>query len=126
MGRHMLKRAWIILMVCAVAAAPAFGADLGAIKERMKERLPTIKALKVKGVVGENNEGYLEFLKSGREKEAVVTAENEDRRKVYQAIADQQNVGLGVVERHRAAQIREEADSGVWLEDAKGNWYQHK
>jgi hypothetical protein len=126
MGRHLLKRAWIILILFAVSAVPSFGADLGAIKERMKERLPTVKMLKVKGVVGENNEGYLEFLGSERQKASVVAAENEDRRKVYQAIADQQNVGLGVVERHRAAQIRDEADSGIWLEDAKGNWYQQQ
>jgi hypothetical protein len=126
MGRHLLKKVWIILILFAVSAAPSFGADLGAIKERMKERLPTVKMLKVKGVVGENNEGYLEFLGSERQNASVVAAENEDRRKVYQAIADQQNVGLGVVERHRAAQIRDEADSGIWLEDAKGNWYQQQ
>lgn len=126
MKRHMLNVLWIVLVLCAISSAQAFGADLGAIKEQMKDRLPTLKVLKVNGVVGENNQGYLEFLGAAREKESVVAAENEDRRTVYQAIADQQNVSLGVVERHRAAQIRQEADAGVWLEDAKGNWYQQK
>ncbi len=124
MKRHVLKLLGIVLVVGAVAAVQAMGADLGAIKERMKDRLPTIKVLKVKGLVGENNQGYLEFLGKGRENEPVVAAENADRKRVYEAIAAQQNVALDVVERHRAAQIRENAEAGMWLEDAEGNWYQ--
>lgn len=123
MRSHVLKVMGIVLMVSVISAVQALGADLGAIKERMKDRLPTIKALKVKGMVGENNEGYLEFLGKGRENESVVAAENADRKTVYEAIAAQQNVGVDVVERHRAAQIRENAESGMWLEDANGNWY---
>ncbi len=124
MKGHILKVLWIFFIFGAISATQVLGADLGTIKERMKDRLPTIKALKVKGVLGENNQGYLEFLGSKRENEPVAAAENADRRKVYQAIANQQNVALDVVERHRAVQIRERADSGEWLEDAKGNWYQ--
>jgi len=124
MKRRMLNILGMLLVAGAMLAVQAFGADLGAIKERMKDRLPTLKALKVKGVVGENNQGYLEYLGKGRENESTVAAENADRKKVYQAIATQQNVPLDVVERHRAAQIRENAEAGMWLEDAKGNWYQ--
>ena len=123
---NFLKALGILLLIGAVSAIQAAGANLGAIKERMKDRLPTIKALKVQEIVGENNHGYLQFLGKGRENESVVTSENADRKKVYEAIAAQQNVSLDVVERHRAAQIRENAEAGMWLEDAKGNWYQKK
>ena len=60
------------------------------IKEQMKARLPTIVDLKDRGIVGENNKGYLEFRSDTKEQEDVVAAENRDRRQVYSAIAAQQ------------------------------------
>ena len=60
------------------------------IKEQMKARLPTIVDLKERGIVGENNKGYLEFRSDTREQEDVLAAENRDRRQVYSAIAAQQ------------------------------------
>lgn len=96
------------------------------IKTRMKDRLPVIKALKMQGIVGENNRGYLQFLGDKREKEDVVAAENQDRKTVYSAIAKQQNTTVEVVEKHRAAQIETKAEPGEWLQDANGKWYRHK
>ena len=93
------------------------------IKQRMIERLPTIKALKNKGIVGENNKGYLQFIGSKKEQENVVNAENEDRKLVYEAIAKQQNTTIEVVGKHRAIQIANKAQSGEWLQDANGKWY---
>jgi uncharacterized protein YdbL (DUF1318 family) len=94
------------------------------IKARMKNRLPTILELKAKGIVGENNKGYLEFIGGKREKADVVAAENEDRKAVYEAIAKQQGTTVELVGKRRALQISQKADSGDWLQDAKGNWYQ--
>jgi len=93
------------------------------IKQRMIDRLPVITALKAKGVVGENNSGYLEFLEGQREQAEVIEAENRDRRQVYEAIAKQQSTTVEVVGVHRAAQISEKAEPGDWLEDADGRWY---
>ncbi|MGD9281988.1 MAG: DUF1318 domain-containing protein, partial [Desulfobacterales bacterium] len=50
------------------------------IKTRMKQRLPVIKELKTKGIVGENNAGYLDFIGAKRENADVVAAENKDRK----------------------------------------------
>lgn len=102
----------------------AGAADFTAIKARMKERLPVIMSLKAQGIVGENNRGYLELLKDDPSRADVVEAENRDRRAVYEAIARQENTKLEVVEKHRAAQIERKADSGEWLQDATGKWYQ--
>ncbi|HPA14557.1 MAG TPA: YdbL family protein [Desulfobacterales bacterium] len=96
------------------------------IKTRMKDRLPVIKALKMQGIIGENNRGYLQFPGDKREKEDVVAAENQDRKTVYSAIAKQQNTTVEVVEKHRAAQIETKAEPGEWLQDANGKWYRHK
>ena len=93
------------------------------IKNRMIERLPTIKALKEKGLVGENNKGYLEFVGSKQEKADVVEAENKDRKKVYDAIAKQQGTTVELVGKHRAIQIAKKAPPGELLQDAAGKWY---
>jgi len=94
------------------------------IKQRMIARLPVIKALKDKGIVGENNKGYLEFVGQKKEKEEVVTAENKDRKLVYKAIAKQQGTTVEVVGQHRVVQIANKAQPGEWLQDANGKWYQ--
>ena len=94
------------------------------IKKRMIERLPTIRALKEKGLVGENNKGYLEFVSSKQENADVVEAENKDRKKVYEAIAKQQGTTVELVGKHRAIQLAKKAKPGEWLQDANGKWYQ--
>jgi hypothetical protein len=95
-----------------------------AIKQRMIERLPIINSLKDKGIVGENNKGYLEFVGKKKEKADVIKAENKDRKLVYKAIAKQQGTTAAVVGKHRAVQIANKAQPGEWLQDAKGKWYQ--
>ena len=93
------------------------------IKKRMIERLPTIRALKEKGLVGENNKGYLEFVSSKQENADVVEAENKDRKKVYDAIANQQGTTVELVGKHRAIQLAKKAKPGEWLQDANSKWY---
>ena len=90
----------------------------------MIERLPVIKALKDKGIVGENNKGYLQFVGKKKEKADVIKAENKDRKSVYGAIAKQQKTTVEVVGKHRAIQIAKKAQPGDWLQDANGKWYQ--
>lgn len=107
---------WVCLTVDA-------GSSSNKIKSRMMKRLPVIKAMKAKGVIGENNRGYLEY-RGPKENADVVKAENGDRRQVYKAIAKQQGASISVVEKHRAAAIEKKANSGEWLQDANGKWYQ--
>ena len=97
------------------------GAD--ELKERFKDRLPVIKELKDKGVVGENNKGYLEFVGGKQERPDVVSAENNDRRIVYTAIAKKQGTTADVVGTRRALQIAEIASPGEMLQKADGTWY---
>ena len=96
------------------------------IKQRMIDRLPVIKALKDQGIVGENNLGFLEFIGNRKEKADVVAAENVDRKSVYEAIAKNQGTTVEVVGQHRAIQLADKAQSGEWLQDANGKWYQKK
>ncbi|MFP4476631.1 MAG: YdbL family protein [Desulfatibacillaceae bacterium] len=122
-----MKRRILLL----VAALAVMGLVLGqnawaGVKERMVERLPEIVELKAQGVVGENNEGFLEFIGDEKKKQDLVAAENADRKIVYQAIAKQQGVSVEVVGKRRAMQIRNKAKPGEWLQDPSGKWYQQK
>jgi uncharacterized protein YdbL (DUF1318 family) len=92
------------------------------IKARMRARLPELVTLKAQGVVGENNKGYLTILKSPTPKEALVRAENDDRRKIYTAIAKKQGTTAALVGKRRALQIAEKADPGTMIQGADGKW----
>lgn len=96
------------------------------IKARIKARLPVINTLKSDGIIGENNKGYLEFIKNNKSKKDVVNAENQDRKKIYSAIAKQQGVTVDLVGKRRAKQIANRATPGHWIQDPKGKWYQKK
>jgi hypothetical protein len=116
----------IIAFVLITTFATGISAFADDIKTRMKQRLPVIIELKAKGIVGENNAGYLEFIGAKREKSDVVAAENNDRKTVYTAIAKQQGTTAEVVGKRRALQIAQKANPGEWLQDASGKWIQKK
>lgn len=97
----------------------AWGQD---IKARMRARLPEILALKGSGVVGENNQGYLTILENPGDKKAVVEAENQDRRHVYQAIAKKKGTTPELVGQRRAIQIAQKAVSGTRIQGPNGKW----
>lgn len=120
MKREIFGSLTIILSIILLSSTAAFSQD---IKERMKERLPVIVELKGKGIIGENNLGYLEFIGAAREKQDVVRAENRDRELVYKAIAGKQDTTAEKVGKRRAQQIAEKADPGDWLKNEKGEWY---
>jgi len=105
------------MLTLILSGTSSFSQDL---KERMKNRLPLIVELKKKGIVGENNLGFLQFVGETKEQENVVKEENNDRVKVYEAIAKQQGATADIVGKRRAIQI------GEWLQDEKGAWHQKK
>ncbi len=96
------------------------------IKLRIKNRLPVIRELKTRGIVGEDNKGLLQFVGAKKEKSEVVAAENKDRMTIYAAIAKKQGVTPELVGQRRALQISQKARAGEWLQDAGGKWYQKK
>ncbi len=106
-----------------VAGVTVFADD---IKTRMKKRLPVLKELKAKGIVGEDNKGFVQFVGAKKEKADIIAAENKDRKTVYAAIAKQQGTTAELVGKRRALQIAKKAKSGEWVQDASGKWIQKK
>lgn len=86
------------------------------------QRLAIIKALKIKGLVGENNKGFLEFRTSDRTAEAVVNEENGERRKAYAEVAQKTGAAPEKVGTQRAVQIANGEPPGVWIQSENGSW----
>ena len=120
--KNVLRMLALIVALSVMAGGALAGGD--PIKDRMLARLPEVNALKAKGLLGENNKGYLEFVGGQQEKAALVASENADRRQVYAAIAKQQGTSADLVGARRAMQIAESAAPGAWLQNAKGSWQQ--
>lgn len=119
--RTLTKILAFLLIGTFVTGVSAFADD---IKTRMKNRLPVIKELKAKGIVGEGNKGYLQFVGGNKAKADVVAAENKDRKTVYAAIAKQQGTTAELVGKRRAVQIAKKANKGEWVQDVSGKWLQ--
>ena len=120
MNRYTKTILSLLTLSMIATAGLAWGQD---IKTRMLERLPAITDLKARGIIGEDNQGYLAFMKGKNEKKEVVDAENTDRKLVYGAIAKKQGTTADLVGQRRALQIAEKADPGEWLQKADGTWH---
>ncbi|MCP3967691.1 MAG: YdbL family protein [Lentisphaerae bacterium] len=124
MNNTVLKMTKIVIcaMMLTLAAGTVF-AGTREIKARMKARFPQIENFKNQGVIGENNKGYLEVLKTNADAKKLVGSENKDREAVYRAIARQQKASAELVGKRRAMMIARRAPKGHMLQNAKGKWY---
>ena len=109
-----------LFLTTTILAGNALAASL---KERMKARLPQIIQLKTEGIIGENNRGFLELRHQNAAATTLISAENQDRQTVYNAIAQQQHTIPKIVGQRRAAQIAARAAAGTWLQNSNGEWY---
>ncbi|NMA47584.1 MAG: YdbL family protein [Lentisphaerae bacterium] len=123
-----MKKVLIALAVL-MFAMPTFlpvvcAQDAATIKQNMINRLPAIAALKSKGVIGEDNCGFLAAVsgKLDEADQAVVNAENADRKVVYEAIAQKTGATVELVGKQRAKQIAAQAAEGEYIMDENGAW----
>lgn len=107
------------LLVITTTFATASG-----IQDRMKARIPQLTELKNNSVIGENNQGYLEYLEGKSGEEELVNAENADRKKVYTAIGKKQKAKAALVGERRANQLSQQGIKGHWYQDKAGKWSQ--
>lgn len=92
--------------------------------DNRKARFSELQELKAQGVVGENNQGYVEVLKKGVNAESLVNAENKDRKLIYRAIEEQNNLqnALGTIEKVFGQVQRDKAKAGEKVQDEGGRW----
>ena len=114
-----------VLMLALPAFLPVASAqDAATIKQNMINRLPAIAAMKSKGLAGEDNRGYLAAVSSqlSAADQAVIDAENADRKVVYEAIAQKTGATADLVGKQRAKQLAEQAAAGEFVMDENGAW----
>ena len=122
MKRSLATLLSVIILVMGLAPVTE-AASANELKARMAKRLGNIVALKKKGTVGENNLGYLTLRgKLSATESAQVTAENADRRAVYQIIATKSKSSATTVGKVRAKSIRSSAPAGTWVQTLDGVW----
>ncbi len=86
-----------------------------------EKRLAIVKALLLKGVVGENSQGLLEF-RGAKQAAEVVDEENAARKKEYVEVAKKVGKSPQEAGQIRARQIADSAPAGAWIQDASGAW----
>ena len=113
-----------IVALLLIPATAAFGAEnkKDQLKKRLRERAPQIEKLKSDGVIGETDEGYLDFVKGkGGDGADVVDAENGDRKTIYEQIAKDTGESVEKVARQAAQKHFEHAKAGEWFK-TDGKW----
>lgn len=95
-----------------------------ALKNR-QARYQQLQHLKQEGEIGENNTGYVTDLKENAEAATLTQAENQDRRVLYEALAEQNKLGsTGLLEIQKAfAEVQQEkASPGDMVQSSLGDW----
>jgi uncharacterized protein YdbL (DUF1318 family) len=110
-------------------AAPAEEADTADEEIRRRARMREIQEFKNSRLVGENRKGLLSIVELppgeyGKRVEQTVAAENADRTALMRAEAKARRVPLATIEAEQAAQWRERAFPGEWIEERQpdGTW----
>ena len=102
----------------------AWAEDMQAIKQRMLQRKPSIDILKNDGAIGEGVDGYLHVRQAAGNAASIVSAENADRRKVNQMIAQREGTSVEQVSKQVATTIINNSPKGHWIQKPDGSWHQ--
>ncbi len=103
--------------------------DVQNVLNHRKARVRELQALKAKGLIGENNKGFITILKpsiQSKEKK-LVEAENHDRKLIYNTVVAQNHLGsegLAKVEKEFAKTHRDRTKQGNLIQDSSGKWAQ--
>ncbi len=89
-----------------------------------RDRFSQLRSLKAAGIIGENNQGYVEVLSSDASASGIASQENEDRKLIYQAIAKQNGLegALSTIESAFAQVQRDKAEAGDKIQTQDGAW----
>ncbi|MFC1808547.1 YdbL family protein [Candidatus Omnitrophota bacterium] len=89
-----------------------------------RDRFDELQSLKTQGVLGENKAGYVEVVTANASAQAIVNAENQDRKLIYLAIADQNGLtgALSTIESVFAEVQRSKAQAGERIQLEDGTW----
>jgi hypothetical protein len=123
----------MIAAVLPPAPASAQQDEMQQLKDRFAQRYPKLVELKRGGKAGETWQGYIETVKPEYNGDRVdenttvaqfVAAENADRRRLYQLVAEMQQTTAQKVAERNALRNFSKAANGEYLKGKDGKWVQ--
>ena len=98
--------------------------EVEAALDGRRNRFDQLNELKTKGLVGENNKGYVEALSEDKDAKVLAKAENADRKVIYATIADQNGLteAIETIEKVFAQVQRDKAEAGQKVQTEDGEW----
>lgn len=114
----------LLVLLCAFAAEAQ--EPLEDIRARMKQRFKTLQDLKIKGKIGETQQGWIEAIHEENAKDPVIKkiidAENGDREKLYKIIAKRTETKPKAVGQQNALRIFRKAKPDEMFKGPDGKW----
>jgi uncharacterized protein YdbL (DUF1318 family) len=129
----LTRRSSLLLAIAAIAMILSTFAGLAraddasdALKKRLADRYPALRAAKDAGKVGETFDGFVaavdpKYLDDPGTKK-LIDDENADRKQAYQIIADQTKTSPDVVGQRAGVHNFADAHPGDYLRDKDGKW----
>ncbi len=130
-----MKKFYFVLLSALLISAPVLQAGDYDIREMTPEvqqalsgrqaRFNQLQEMKAQGLIGEDNQGSVRSIQENAGTADVVNAENRDRKVIYQAIVDQNNLGpagMAQVKAVFADVQREKARTGDYILEPSGEW----
>jgi len=115
------KHSFLDLIVAKSYAEDGFSSAVQDAVQRRKDRRDELILLEQQSVIGENKSGMLVLKNAAAGAEALVKAENADRRMIYQAVADKNGSSVDDVAKLYAKRLQNDAPSGTPIE-TDGGW----
>lgn len=123
---------WVRKAYAGERALEVSNATIRALKDSMKKRYPQLKVYLARGILGESLDGYLVLrreeglsLKEKARVRRLMKAENDDRRALYQAVAQALGIDPSQIPRLGRVFAKEwerTAPPGTWVEVKPGEW----
>ncbi len=124
--RHFLTVCVLSIVTLTGLAAPAMAQDtVESVTASMKARYRELYKAKLKGLIGETHEGFVAAVKAGAP-DALINAENADRRKLYALLAEKEGTTPAQVAVVNATRNFRNASPEEWLLPPSGEWVQKK
>jgi len=109
--------------VAVTATAPTTAAATQSRRERFHQRAPQLAQLKAAGIIGETADGFIDFVQQPLTAlDPLVQAENNDRKGVYEYLAQQRKTTPDAIAARNAQRLYDKAPAGTFFRGADGKW----
>lgn len=128
MKSHVIKMALCLAMGLLLVGGSAAQAQdsIESVTKSMQARYRELYKAKLQGKIGETHDGFVAAVQGGGDAGQLISAENADRRKLYDLLAQKEGTTAQKVAEVAATRNFKNASPQEWLRGPDGQWYQKK